>query len=94
MAPPPARSAEAAELRPTFSLALRYCLARRGGACGVLDVATGSGAAGGAPTPREHALAQLALHRMGGGLRLWLQPCASPPAVVPALWAAFPPASL
>ena len=88
MAPPPAGSAEAAELRPTFSLALRYCLARRGGARAGFDVAAAGGAA---PTQREIAAAQLALHGMGGGLRLWLQPRASPPA--PALWAAHPPAA-
>ena len=88
MAPPPTGSAEAAELRPTFSFALRYCLARRGGARGGVDVAAAGGAA---PTPREHAAAQLALHGMGGGLRLWLQPSASPPA--PALWVAYPPAA-
>ena len=88
MAPPPAGSAEAAELRPTFSFALRYCLARRGGARSGVDVTAAGGAA---PTPREHAAAQFALHGMGGGLRLWLQPSASPPA--PALWATYPPAA-
>ena len=86
MAPPPTGSAEAAELRPTFSFALRYCLARRGGARGGGDVAAAGGAT---PTPREHAAAELALHGMGGGLRLWLQPSASPP--TPALWVTYPP---
>ena len=54
MAPPPSGSAEATELRTTFSLALRYCLARRGGAHGSVDVAAMGGAA---TTPREHAAA-------------------------------------
>ena len=88
MAPPPAGSAEAAELRPTFSFALRYCLVRRGGARSGVEVAAAGGAAS---TPREQATAQLTLHGMGGGLRLWLQPSASPPA--PALWVAYPPAA-
>ena len=83
--PPPAASAEGAELRTAFSLALRYVVVRRGGR----DVATPPPEPPPAPPAleRQHRDALRSLP----GLRLWVATAPHAAATAAGSWAPFPP---
>ena len=83
--PPPAASAEGAELRTAFSLALRYVIVRRGGR----DVATPPPEPPPAPPAleRQHRDALRSLP----GLRLWVATAPHAAATAAGSWAPFPP---
>ena len=83
--PSPAASAEGAELRTAFSLALRYVIVRRGGR----DVATPPPEPPPAPPAleRQHRDALRSLP----GLRLWVATAPHAAATAAGSWAPFPP---